>query len=339
MTVGQVTEREAALAARVKELEDAAAKSAVPNAQGGVFESISRTISYLVPPKLAAVALAVFIAHYGFGYYLQSQVTAAETQLKQAKADVETAKAKALNDPDAQGVTMRLATMKAQLDNTRAEAAAGKAKATALNADVNGETAALASAKAQLDNIQNQARVAQTKADAAGARFGLSTLRDREVSANVELQKLETIKQRTGAALTRFASGITGQNAMEINGNQNPIILRTECADNEYAEEIGCPSQFIQRNRQQTSTTPENSDAGVLKAGAVATIKALNANLRQCPEASNRCAPLTIVPQGQQVKITELAGEWVKVDVPDAARHGTWHGYLKTNVLIQRGEQ
>jgi hypothetical protein len=39
MTGEQMTEREAALAARVKELEDASAKSAVTIAQGGVKQS------------------------------------------------------------------------------------------------------------------------------------------------------------------------------------------------------------------------------------------------------------------------------------------------------------
>ncbi len=246
----QMTDREAALVARIKELEGAQAKNAVTVAEGGVFESVWRTVAYIVPPWLAAVALAVFIAHYGFGYYLQIQVTAAETQRKQANADLETAKAEAANARDAEGVPMRLATLQAQMNKTTAEAAVARASANALNAQVNGETAALASAKAQLDNIQNQARVAQNTANAAGARFGLSTLRDREVSANVKLQKLETIKQRTGTALTRFASGITGQNAMATSGNDNPIILRTECEDNEYAEDIGCPPPYVQRARQ-----------------------------------------------------------------------------------------
>jgi len=177
----EVTEREAALAARVKELEDAQAKGAATIAEGGVFESIWRRITHIVPPWLAAAALAVLVAHYGFGFYLQGQITEAETELQQAKADVETAKSKAANQP-ADGVPMQLATLKAQVEKTRAEAAAAKASATALAAQVNGESAALQKAKADLDNIQNQARLAQAKADAEGAKFGVATLEDRAVS-------------------------------------------------------------------------------------------------------------------------------------------------------------
>jgi hypothetical protein len=241
----QMTEREAVLAARVKELEEAAAQSAITVAQGGVFESVWQTINSIVSPWLAAVALAVFLAHYGFAYYLQSQMTAAETQLKQAKADVEDAKAKAANQP-VDGVPMRLAQMKAQLDNSRAEAAAAKANAKALNAQVNGETMALQTAKAQLDNVQNQARSATAEADAKSASFGLSTLEDRAVRARIILQQLKTVEQNEkasqNAALTEAHSGI------EVIGR---AMVRGECLNNQFAELIGCPSQFVTYNRQQ----------------------------------------------------------------------------------------
>lgn len=326
----QMSEREAILAARVKELEDAAAASAITVAQGGVFESLWRTINSIVSPWLAAVALALFIAHYGFAYYLQSQTTQADTQLKQAKADVETAKAKALNDPDAQGVTLRLATLKAQLDNTRADAAAAKAKATALNADVNGETIALRSAKAQLDNVQNQARLAQVKADAESARFGVSTLREREVRANLIIQKLKTLTQQSKAA----SSAAIAQGDYHLSTLANAGI-RGECLNNEFAELIGCPSQFIQRNRQQSAApAQQSSGAPGLTAGRTATITAINANLRPCPEATSRCAPIATVKQGSQVKIKRVAAnDWVEIDVHDDVARGTWHGYVKSSVL------
>jgi hypothetical protein len=134
MAAEQMTEREAALAARVKELEDAAAKSAATTAEGGVFESIWRRITYIVPPWLAATALAVLIAHYGFGYYIEDQIFASETELQQAKADAETAEAKAANTPNAQGVIAELEALQVGIANKRAEAAA-KVKADALAAD------------------------------------------------------------------------------------------------------------------------------------------------------------------------------------------------------------
>jgi hypothetical protein len=241
----QMTEREAALAARVKELEGAQAKSAVTIAQGGVFESFWRTITYIVPPWLAAVALAVFIAHYGFGYYLQGQVTAAETQLRQAKAGLETAKAEALNAVDDEGVPMRLATLRAQTDKITADAAVAKANARALNTQVNGKTIALQAARAQLDKLQNEAQLAQAEADAKSAKFGESTLQARAIKAKRVVQVLKTVEQNQKAQL-RAAMARGG--AVQLEGR---AIVRGECLNNEFAELIGCPSQFIQQNRQQ----------------------------------------------------------------------------------------
>jgi hypothetical protein len=250
-----MTEREAALTARIKELEGAQTKSAVTAAQGGVFESVWRTVSYVVPPWLAAMALAVFIAHYAFASYLQIQVTAAETQLKQAKADLETAKAEAANARDTEGVSMRLATLQSQTNKTTAEAAVARASANALNAQVNGETAALAAAKANLDNLQNQARLAQAKADAESARFGLSTLEDRAVRAKLIIQKLKAVSQNR-EALTKDA---INRGANPVDGLYWQVLIRAECQDNEFAELIGCPSQFLQRNRQRGATPQEDA--------------------------------------------------------------------------------
>jgi hypothetical protein len=249
---GEMTEREAILAARVKELEDAAAASAVTVAQGGVFESLWRTINSIVSPWLAAVALAVFLAHYGFAYYLQGQTTAAETQLKQARADVATARARVANQP-VDGVPMRLATLKAETEKALAEAAAAKASATALKAQVNGETAALRSAKAQLDNLQNQARLAQTKADAESARFGLSTLEDRAVRAKLITQQLKTVEQNEKAAVNAVLAQAGSH--IEIIGR---AMVRGECLNNQFAEAIGCPSEFVTSNRQPQGNSQGN---------------------------------------------------------------------------------
>jgi hypothetical protein len=249
MTGQQMTERELALAARVKELENAAATNVVPNAQGGVFESFWRTITYIVPPWLAAVALAVFVAHYGFGYYLQGQVTAAETPLRQAKADLETAKAEAANAPDDEGVPMRLATLKTQTDKIAAEAAVARASARALNTQMNGETVALQAAKAQLDKVQNEAGLAQAEADAKSAKFGESTLQGRAIRAKRITQVLKTVEQNQRAQLrAAMAQGGGVQ-------SEGTAIVRGECLNNEFAELIGCPSQFIRRKQQQPEST------------------------------------------------------------------------------------
>jgi len=233
----QMTEREAALAARIKELEDASAKSAATTAEGGALESVWRKVADIVPSSLVAAGLAVLVAHYGFGYYLQSQVTAAETQLKQAKAKLETAKANAANSPEVQGVTLRLKTLTSEIDNKRAEAAAAKANATALNAQINGESAALAAAKANLDNLQNQARLAQAKADAASENAGYGTLAQKEAYLKVFVTEMEAAHGRLSANIASGANGI----AWAI------------CVGNQFAKELGCSAQYIAENQRNAA--------------------------------------------------------------------------------------
>jgi hypothetical protein len=262
----QMTDREAALVARIKELEGASAKGAATTAEGGALESVWRRVADIVPSSLVAAGLAVLVAHYGFGYYLQSQVTAAETQLKQAKAKLETAKANAANTPEAQGISLRLATLKAEIDNKRAEAAAAKANATALNAQVNGESAALAASKANLDNLQQQARNIKIKADAAGATLGLSTLEERAVRAKLKSQQIDEFSAR---GLAAFNQVFDVHQAL----SQRPklALVNAECSDNPMAEEIGCPSQFWQRkpkqqNSVQVATAPTDDTSEDWKA-------------------------------------------------------------------------
>jgi DNA repair exonuclease SbcCD ATPase subunit len=234
----QMTDREAALVARIKELEGAQAKSAATTAEGGALESAWRRVADIVPSSLVVAGLAVLVAHYGFGYYLQSQVTAAKTQLKQAKAKLETAKSMSANSPDAQGVTLRLQTLKAEIDNKRADAAAAKAKATALNTEINGESAALAAAKASLDNLQQQARLAQARAEALSKETGYGTLAQQE--AYLKLWKTEL-----KAANARWSGGLIS----------NGASMRALCVDNQFAEELKCPAQYVEENRRNKAAS------------------------------------------------------------------------------------
>jgi SH3 domain-containing protein len=325
----QMTEREAILAARIKELEAAQAHSQAKAAEGGVFESVWGRITEIVPPWLATAALVVLVAHYGYGFYLQTQLTAEETRLQQARADLETVKALVANSPGVREATRKLEELKAQIDNKRAEAAAAKAKAAALNADVGGESAALAAAKANLDNLENQARKAQNVAEAEGAKFGTATLADRAAQAKLIIQQAEIIKARVDAATATEGADQRDVFNMSYSTRIYAASLRATCQENKFAELIGCPAQFIQRRPQQQS--PDNS---TVAGGQMATISAINANLRPCPEASSRCPPLMALPQGQKVKIVgRAADDWVKVEAHDDARRGTWQGYVKSSVL------
>jgi hypothetical protein len=248
------TEREAELIARIKILENASANSGATAAEGGVFESVWLKISEIVPPWLAAIALVVLVAHYGFGYYIQPQISAAETELQRAKSDVETAEAKVANTPNEKGVIAELEALQVGTDQKRAEAAAAKVKAEALGADVNGETVALAAARAELDNTQNQARVAQAKADAEGAKFGLLTLRDRAVRATLIIQQTEIIKERVKTAEALAGSRMDDVMHMSYSNRVMAAGLRAACEGNQFADMIGCPSQFIQRTPRQSDS-------------------------------------------------------------------------------------
>ena len=241
MTGEPMTEREAILAARVKELEAAAQAQIVSVAKGGVFEATWHTINAIIPTWLAAVALAVFLAHFGFIQYIKAQIIDAETALKAAKADVEKAQSDAANGKIGDE-PMRLATLKAELSNKQAEAARAKAEARAQAAQVDGETTRLTTLKAQLANVQNQATLARAKADAESAKFGLRTLEDRAVRAKLILQQFALIDAKDDAARK---AAVVGE--YWLSKAMYDAVLRAQCEDNQFAELIGCPAQFVHR--------------------------------------------------------------------------------------------
>ncbi len=248
------TEREALLEARVKELEAAAKASAVSVAEGGVFEAIWRTINKFVTPWLAAAAVGVVLAHYGFEYYMGAQIAAAETQLKQAKSDVENAKADALNGKVGDE-PMRLATVRAELEKTQAEAAQAKAEATALSAQENGETMRLATVKAQLANVQNQAALARAKADAASKQSGLMTLRQKEAFYKLVITQMKAAHDRQQAAIVNSS----------VN-NMGAAILRATCEGNQFAKDLGCPARYVQAVAEAPRPAPQaNASPGEVK--------------------------------------------------------------------------
>ncbi len=244
------TEREALLEARVKELEAAAKASAVSVAEGGVFEAIWRTINKFVPPWLAAAAVGLVLMHYGFEYYMGTQISAAETQLKQAKSDVEKVKTDALNGKVGDE-PMRLATVRAELEKTQAEAAQAKAEATALTAQENGETMRLATLKAQLANVQNQAALARAKADAASKQSGLMTLREKEALYKLVITQMKAARDRQKAAILN--SG---------NAGWGTELLRATCEGNQFAKDLGCPAQYV---RQTAEALQPDTNPGTVK--------------------------------------------------------------------------
>jgi hypothetical protein len=272
------TEREALLEARVKELEAAAAFRQSRDAGGGIFEQAWRFLSAFVPPWIIAAGLGVFLIFHGWEYYNQAQIAVAETQLMKAQAALKDATARAQNalaggdsvrlatvkaelekaqqeaaragvEADAQNAkigteTVRLATVKAELEKSQQEAARAKVEADAQNSLVEDATVRLATLQAELANKQAEAAKAKAAADAANKKFGLQTLEQRAANAKLILSELEAAESRADIV----AQALVGQGAMGNGGSIAGMQLRTAralCENNRYAQLINCPPQFI----------------------------------------------------------------------------------------------
>ena len=267
------TEREVLLEARVKELEAAAAFRQNRDASGGIFEQAWRFLSAFVPPWIIAAGLGVFLIFHGWEYYNQAQIAVAETQLTKAQAALKDATARAQNalaggdsvrlatvkaelekaqqeatrarvESDAQNTkigteTVRLATVKAELEKSQQEAARAKVEADAQNSMVEDATVRLATLQAELANKQAEAAKAKAAADAANQKFGLQTLEERAATAKLVLSELDAADKRGSAA---------GQAALGSGGSIGAAYLKTAraiCENNRYAQLINCPEEFI----------------------------------------------------------------------------------------------
>ena len=234
------TEREALLEARVKELEAAAAFRQNRDASGGIFEQAWRFLSAFVPPWIIAAGLGVFLIFHGWEYYNQAQIAVAETQLTKAQAALKDATARAQNAL-AGGDSVRLATVKAELEKAQQEAARARVESDAQNAKIGDRNqsgsrrsrpssrkrnrkppeprsrrtlktawwktppCALLPLQAELANKQAEAAKAKAAADAANQKFGLQTLEERAATAKLVLSELDAADKRGSA---RGASGV-----------------------------------------------------------------------------------------------------------------------------------
>lgn len=228
------TERETTLAARVKELEDAARASLASSAQGGIFEEIWRAVNKMVPPWLAIAALAVFLGHHAFGFYMGAQVTQAETELKQAKADVEKAKADALNSPAGQ------------------------------------ELVRLAELKAELGVLRNQAALARAKADAASTQSGYATLAKKEAVLKVALTEIKAASDRAGTAILYGGSSVIkaicegNQIAKELGCPEQYIQQATQAPEDQAPAPQGQQTQPVSATTGQLRTPASFNCANAL---------------------------------------------------------------------------
>ena len=139
---------------------------------------------------------------------------------------------------------VRVATVKAELEKARQEAALAKVEADAQNGMVQNATMRLATLQAELANKQAEASKAKAAADAANKKFGLQTLEQRAANAKLVLAELEAAELRADIV----AQALVGQSTMGNGGSIASMQLRTAralCENNRYAQLINCPPQFI----------------------------------------------------------------------------------------------
>lgn len=158
------TKKELQLAARVNELDDAAARPVLGD--GGLFAAAVKFLMSRVSRGMVAAVLAIFIAFHAWEAFNDSQQWTAELQSKRAEAGKAIAEAGALNKKAGEETTER-ATRIAEMRKIQAEADAAQAEADAATHSVDGVPARLAQLRAELEQKRADADRAQAEANAA----------------------------------------------------------------------------------------------------------------------------------------------------------------------------
>ena len=296
----QPTERELALAARVKELEKAAA------AGGGNGQTAWTYISSLIPRWLAVTAIAGFLAFHAWGYYNEALQIAAKTKIEKAKAARQSVEAGALNK-ETGGGRLRLQTLRAELAKGQADADRARAEADAQNAKIDGETMRLRTLQAQLAKTRADAQRAQVEAQALMTKLGARTLAERLRMAQARIAKAEGRSAEITADTMEYSAKLFGPSFNTLAGTPN------------QSGDTTTKNEQVNIERRQTTpaaTTLKQADQadGNVK---YATINTENLKLRACPEFSKKCNEVARMPQGLRVKILGVAENgWVKVEAP-----------------------
>jgi len=258
------SEREKALAARVAELEALVKTRREVQKGGNIVEQIWRYFAMFVPPPIIAAGVAVFVLFQAWDFYIESQMTAAETNLQQAKSSLDDAKALA-QSTIVNGEPIRVETVEADVSKKQAEASRAKIEADALSAQVEGETAALQKARAEVARQQAAADKAKQDAMAATARFGLQTLSDREAFVQYVKSELQNMASRHDLA-AQDANNAYSSLLPGYADQAYPPVIAAMCKDTALAKYVGCPNQYIRRApaasfASATATAPANAEA------------------------------------------------------------------------------
>ena len=228
-----MTEREAALTARVAELERMVAGRAGARAGGSVIEQIWHYVTYLVPLSIIAAGIAVFVGFHAWEAYNHGLKAAADTRLKAAQAALKESEA-AANKLMVNGKPLRVEMMRAEVTKKQQEAEKAKADAQALNTLIDGVAAETQRVQLEVQNKELAAQQAQLEASALTQTDDkLRTIADKLAAGQAKLTDLQALDNRVKSVVPQSIS--TGR---EIEDLMAPIIA--EACRGPYARDLGC---------------------------------------------------------------------------------------------------
>lgn len=228
-----MTQREAALAARVRELEQAQAVRGSGRSAGGVVDQIWGYITYLLPLPIIALGVAAFVGFHAWQAYNHGLQLAAETRLKAAQASVKQAEADA-NAFLVDGKPLRVEMLREEVTKKQQEALKAKVEADALNTIVDGVAAETKRVQLEVENKELAAKKAQQEASALGQTDEkLRTMAERLALAQVKLTDLQALETKLMTA---------GQRAVgmhqDISDGLRPVAA--EICRGPYARDVRC---------------------------------------------------------------------------------------------------
>jgi len=297
MTGELMTEREAVLTARVKELEDAATLRKIDSAaDGGLVEQIWRYFSAFVPSWIILCGVAMFIGFHAWEYFNKPKIQAAETEIAKAKAAINNAKGDAAGT-EIEGAKAEVQRLTAEVTKKQYEASRAKTEADTQNAIFDQETTRSQQLRAELAKKQANAEVARAAAEAAATRAGLHTLERQAQEAQLIKTVLQGKMEETEAAFKAMVRG----------DRSGPSITDAACRDNKYANLLDCPARYVAAPQPVEKPRPSSTQ--------FATVNAPELNVRKCPKPDDRECPGIRIPTGQRVKLLASAGNgWVQIE-------------------------
>jgi hypothetical protein len=151
------------LAAKVIELEEQATRPVIPGV--GLLHSVANFLFGKISRGILILCLGLFIGYHAWQSYNSSQQLFADLELKRAQTGTAIAEAIALNTKKGE-MTNAQATLRSEIQKTKADAESAEAELEATRHDVDGVSAKLAKLRADIAKARADADAAKAEADA-----------------------------------------------------------------------------------------------------------------------------------------------------------------------------